>query len=79
MQMQLLTRGITLLGDGIVVSIMFLAIQFGLLDHNTAIAIVGYALRAVIQPSLTTNGQPIIPVNVNLPGGNSGGNVSSTS
>lgn len=46
-------RVLALVGDGIVVGIVLLAVQLGALDHTTAIVMVGWALRSVLSPTIT--------------------------
>ena len=48
-----LDRALALLGDGIVVGIVIVAVQLGALDHNAAVAMVGWALRSILSPTIT--------------------------
>lgn len=50
---EVIDRGLALLGDALVVGIVVVAVQLGLLDRTAGIAVIGWALRALVTPSLS--------------------------
>lgn len=46
-------RALALVGDALVIGIVIAAVQLGALDHNAAVAMVGWALRSILSPTVT--------------------------
>lgn len=63
----IVNRGLVLVGDALVAGVFLVAVNLGLLDRNAAIALVGYALRALVQPSVNIKTSSILPVSIDAP------------
>lgn len=48
---RVLGRTVDFLSDAAVVTLLLVAVQLGALPHETGVAVVGYALRALVHPS----------------------------
>lgn len=50
---EVINRALTLIGDVMAIGIVVTAVNLGLLEHDAAVAVVGWALRALVHPSLS--------------------------